>query len=89
MNTARLLTPATNYAVVQLPGRNFPGVVIQGDSLNNLVSLLDEALLDEDERMDLIAEALDILKGARHRYETTCSEAGIQLPYSINARPRT
>jgi hypothetical protein len=81
MSSARLLTPATNYAVVQLPGRNFPGVVVQGDSLNNLVSLLDGALLDESERMDLIAEALDILKGARNRYEETCVNAGIPLPY--------
>ena len=81
MNTARLLTEATNYAVVQLPGRKFPGVVVQGDSLNNLVSLLEAALADESERLDLIEETLDILRGARNRYEATCSAAGIALPY--------
>jgi hypothetical protein len=31
--TAVLLTPPHNYAVVQLPGRSSPGVVFQGDSL--------------------------------------------------------
>lgn len=81
MNTARLLTEATNYAVVQLPGRSFPGVVVQSDSLDNLINLLEESMADESERLDLIAEALDILRGARSRYETTCSAAGISLPY--------
>lgn len=81
MNTVRLLTEATNYAVVQLPERKFPGVVVQGDSLNNLVSLLEKALIDESECLDLIAEALDILSGAKSRYEATCSAAGISLPY--------
>ena len=81
MNTARLLTEATNYAVVQLPGRKFPGVVVQGDSLKSLVSLLEAAIADDSEHLDLIEETLDILKGAQSRYEATCSAAGIALPY--------
>lgn len=81
MTTVKLLTEATNYAVVQLPERKFPGVVVQGDSLNNLISLLEAALADESERLDLIEETLDILMGARSRYEATCSAAGIALPY--------
>jgi hypothetical protein len=35
-DAARLLTPPHNFAVVQLPQRRFPGVVIQGDSLSAL-----------------------------------------------------
>lgn len=31
---ASLLTRPQNYAVVQLPGRKYPAVVVQGDSLN-------------------------------------------------------
>ena len=30
--TAKLLTEPSNYAVVQLPGTAFPGVVFQGES---------------------------------------------------------
>lgn len=41
MKTAKLLTSATNYAVVHLPDRKFPGVVIQGDTLSSLVSGLE------------------------------------------------
>lgn len=32
MDDAKLLSEPTNDAVVQLPGRAFPGVVFQGDS---------------------------------------------------------
>ena len=82
MTTAKLLTPAVNYAVVQLPERHFPGVVVQGNSLHGLVGLLESALVDDDERLDLIGEALDILKSAQAGYEATCAAAGISLPYS-------
>ncbi len=81
MSSAKLLTDATNYAVVQLPERAFPGVVVQGDSLNNLVSLLEGALGSSDESRELVEEALEILRGAKARYETVCSDAGIELPY--------
>jgi hypothetical protein len=35
--TAKLLTETSNYAVVQLPGRQYPGVVFQGDSIHALL----------------------------------------------------
>ena len=40
MNYAQIevLSSAVNQAVVRLPGRSFPGVVLQGDSLWNLCS---------------------------------------------------
>jgi hypothetical protein len=31
-NSAAILAVAGNYAVVQVPGRNFPAVAVQGDS---------------------------------------------------------
>jgi hypothetical protein len=31
-----LLTSPGNYAIVRMPGRRFPGVVVQGDSLSIL-----------------------------------------------------
>ena len=42
--TARLLTPPHNGAVVQLPDRAFPGVVVQGDSLQILCELAERAV---------------------------------------------
>lgn len=42
---ALLLSPPVNFAVVQLPERNFPGVVVQADTLNNFHMILMRALV--------------------------------------------
>lgn len=55
----RLLTSASNYAVVQLPGRNFPGVVFQGDSLHALLSAV--GAVTESLRSGKVAKAQDQL----------------------------
>jgi hypothetical protein len=81
---AKLITRPHNYAVVQLPERSFPGVVVQGDSLNNLIGLLEEARISTAEKDDLILEVLDILKGAQSGYESACADEGISLPYVKN-----
>lgn len=41
---AEMLTGSGNYAVVHLPGRRFPGVVFQGDSLATLCQQLRSVL---------------------------------------------
>ena len=85
-----LLTPIGNGAVVRLPGRRYPGVVIQGDSLSILVrhireirvrvdkddeALLDEALLLEEE-----------LEEYRRGYEQALALHGIELPYVLPSK---
>ena len=84
MSKAELLTPPQNYAVVQLPERQYPGVVIQGDSLFNLARLLEEAAdrVDRDERDACLTEAREILEGALSKYERVLDERSITLPYS-------
>ena len=84
--TAELLTPAHNYAVVQLPGRQFPGVVFQGDSLSILVSDIAELsdLLEAreyGELSDCIAEIETRLSGVLDGYEAVCKQNGLSLPY--------
>jgi hypothetical protein len=44
--SAKLLTSSHNYAVVQLPGRQFPDVVFQGDSLHILETHLSKLLVE-------------------------------------------
>lgn len=85
--TAKLLTPPTNYAVVQLPGRQFPGVVFQGDSLNTLVNNLSR-VLDQFRDPGQVAAALeeleiirDDLAEIRGGYERVLEQQGIALPY--------
>ncbi len=84
MTVARLLSEPTNYAVVQLPERRFPGVVFQGDSLNNLINDIKAAAAEpvESERQLLLEEVIEHLETVQNRYEKVLAKNGIQLPYS-------
>ncbi|MDN2704479.1 hypothetical protein O0881_21085 [Janthinobacterium sp. SUN100] len=82
-----LLSNPSNFAVVQLPERNFPGVVVQGDTLNSLVSSLKEMsqLLEAHDFENLAAGLADMeeqLGDALIKYEKICRERKIELPYS-------
>lgn len=87
--TLELLSDPVNFAVVQLPERNYPGVVIQGDTLNGLVRRLEEMgnLVGSNRAEDLEDLTAEIqmlreeLSAARDYYEATCAERGIRLPY--------
>lgn len=68
------LLATTNAAVVQLPERKHPGVVIQGDSLRNLLNLVraarDEmAKGDTGESQGILAEVGEILGGYLESYK--------------------
>lgn len=85
-----LLSRPVNYAVVRLPGRKFPGVVIQGDTLNALVQSLKHmsTLLQAGQVEALAAEIEEVqekLRGAIAHYETVCAGQGITLPYPVNS----
>ncbi len=84
---ADLLTPPHNYAIVQLPGRNYPGVVFQGDSLNALCTNIGR-IVQELSKEDTRAEALECLKFVhedlikiRDGYEHVLNSRKIKLPY--------
>jgi hypothetical protein len=84
--SAQILEVGSNGAVVQLPERKFPGVVIQGDSLSILVSEVEELRrsLEKNEESEAIA-SLDLIE--RHLkerlafYESVLAKHRIELPY--------
>lgn len=84
MSEVRLLSAPANYAVVQLPGRHFPGVVFQGDSRNILIQTLEsvESEADPFERAFALAQIVEDLQAIRSGYEAVLKDAGIALPYS-------
>lgn len=83
MDVADLLSAPTNYAVVQIPGRAFPGVVFQGDSLAILISDIEAAALESDaqERQATLSDILERLRNVQTHYETVLRGRGIGLPY--------
>jgi len=83
---ADLLSAPINFAVVQLPERNFPGVVVQGDTLHSMLRQVErmKQLLDKRDLQELSDEIEDIgerLLGAQTHFEQICMERGIKLPY--------
>ncbi|MFD8418914.1 DUF6959 family protein [Streptomyces sp. NPDC059466] len=83
---AELFTEGGNDAVVRMPGRRFPGVLVQGDSLHILrgdvaavVEASDRGDLDEArESARLLLANLDALLA---RYEAALAEHEIPRPY--------
>ena len=84
---ARLLTEPSNYAVVQLPDRKYPGVVFQGDSLNALILQLRDALRvangHKDEELNAeLEDVLALLQSAQDRLKIVCAREGVELPFA-------
>jgi hypothetical protein len=87
LKSATMLTDSGNYAIVKLPGRAFPGMVFQGDSLNILTKDLITArdLAKEGKINDAIEELNYIIDDMiKHRdcYEQVITKNGYALPYS-------
>jgi hypothetical protein len=81
-----LFTDQGNNAVVRLPGRQYPGVLIQGDSLAHLVGLVREASESlirgsREDAENALGELGPALKHALERYESAVKAHGMALPY--------
>lgn len=77
-----------NAWVVRTPGRQFPALLIQGDTLSSLYELAESMLARAracdctDEDLSGEAEELrDRLWGAVRHYEETLRASGFALPY--------
>ncbi|WP_234435738.1 DUF6959 family protein [Streptomyces sp. NRRL F-2747] len=83
---AELFTDPGNDAVVRLPPRHFPGVLIQGDSLSIIRGDIAEVVEacaqgdvdDAHEAATLLLAAFDALLD---RYESALGAHGIERPY--------
>lgn len=84
--TVDALTDAANYAVVRLPGRAHPGMVIQGDSLSILYqTVLEIRLAVQKGDISVVREGIDDLceelRGLVEWYESVLAQEGLALPY--------
>ncbi|MET8452188.1 hypothetical protein [Streptomyces sp. NPDC005209] len=83
---AELFTDGGNDAVVRLPGRRFPGVLLQGDSLHilrgDVADVLDACERgDLDEARESADSVLASLDALLVRYATVLDEHNIRRPY--------
>lgn len=81
----------SNSGIVHMPGRRFPAVAIQGDSLSNMLStaleLIEKGKHYQDE--DLYYSSLELAERLRDHlahYEEILAKEGFEKPYSITAR---
>lgn len=83
---AELFTDGDNDAVVRMPGRRFPGVVVQGDSFYILRGDVAEVAaacerVDLDEARESVGLLLANLDALLARYEAALGEHEIPRPY--------
>jgi hypothetical protein len=81
-----VFSEASNLGIVRMPGRRFPGCVIQGDTLSILVHpaevVLRETLRVNDEPLHEAARELyGDLRSRLDHYEEVLKSHGIELPY--------
>ena len=93
-DTAQILSQISNSGIVQLPGRRFPGIVMQGDTLSNLFDsarflLAEFKRLRDEERYYETLMFTEQLQAQLDHYEETLHAQGMQLPYTVSVRERS
>ena len=86
-----MLSETVNCPVVLIPGRKYPGVVVQGDSLKILLDLADDiekssAIGDAEELRENIVALKNKVGAYVQEYEATMKSHGKGLPY-VNSPP--
>jgi hypothetical protein len=81
-----IYTDQGNFAILRLPERRYPGVLVQGDTLATICRAVDaiRSRVHEFGDEDLLEQALEldrILKAALHKYEGVLRANDIDLPY--------
>ncbi|MFO0798293.1 MAG: hypothetical protein U0804_12520 [Gemmataceae bacterium] len=78
----------SNYGVVRMPGRNYPGAVIQGDSLKILWGTAREVVegvragrLDDEDFLVAVEELHNALLGRLLHYQEVLRREGFDLPH--------
>ena len=75
-----LLALDGNLAVIQMPGRRFPGLLVQGDTLTSIRHVLD-SVEDPSTLPSEIQELRSRLDELLSFYELVLLERGTRLPY--------
>ena len=82
-----ILSDRTNAAVMRHPGRKFPGVLVQGDTLSNYCRIADDACQnlkggDTAEAFEELNELRNMLRDQLTNYKVALGEHDIPLPFT-------
>ena len=82
-----IYSDATNQAVMKHPGRSYPGVLVQGDTLYSICRDLDEVCreIKDGNISEAFGELNEIRNSMRERlnhYKVVLGEHDIELPFS-------
>lgn len=79
----------SNHAVLKVPGRKFPGIVVQGDSIAIIAALsrelserLNQLCIQDEEILYLAQELQEQLLERQLHYQQVLAEHNVALPYS-------
>lgn len=91
MQEFELLSSASNAVVARHPGREFPGILLQGDTLRTFLDDIEE--LSEEVTEGNLEQAKEICKALQERfieilshYEHVLDQYGQGLPYTNPVR---
>lgn len=89
-----VLSDASNLAVVRSPGRAFPGLVVQGDSLYNLTATAEAALRAleagaRDDAREHLGDVVEALRGRLEHYKAVMRAHSLELPFFEPAHPES
>jgi Family of unknown function (DUF6959) len=90
--TVEILSDATNAAVMRHPGRKFPGILIQGDTLFIKCQMADEACeaargrVDDDDFVNL-TDLRDWLRGLLDHYNQVLGAHDMKFPFFEGLEP--
>ena len=79
-----IYSDATNAAVMRCPGRKFPGLLLQGDTLNALKRDLEQIVSQEDcsaKIAEEIGEIVDRIRELDTHYKRVFADHGLSLPF--------
>ncbi|MCW4461877.1 hypothetical protein OK349_09150 [Sphingomonas sp. BT-65] len=86
-----IYSDTTNAAIMRHPGRKFPGVLIQGDTLYSFSQMAADALVDAEPDSDqwyVLKELAEALQSRVDLYAQVLREHDLELPFSAEVNDR-
>jgi hypothetical protein len=81
VENVEIFSDQSNTPVIRHPGRQFPGVLVQGDTLHMLCAQATEALSDSHNARDELRDLHNKLLGMLTHYKTVLNEHQVPLPF--------